>query len=633
MLPLVLGLGAVACGSSRGAPSAPAAAREAPAERPSSSGSAAVAPAEPATLRSPRGETTSVVAILDPLELRRLDAGGFDFASLAASASARTTRQLHSVPALEPLFDTLSADVQAAARPFPLARVTSVDGFRLFDARWLSSSEMSFALTGVFNRLDRRPFYEGTCGEIRFLYRLAYATSQGGKPMTSRLPMTLNVVFLVDDVGDTGCARAARLWQAPANLTGDAVTSWLLSKGALSVAHRGAWRLKSVESNLQTFRLQSSVHPSMAGHIEYGLRVFHPNEARTAFAPAAMENMPDVAALGKSSSLRADLLAYLKKPEVLADIDRGTLRVPERFLAKQAVSFSPRGLSRLHNRPFRRLFDEGDFSEIALDAYQTIRSPAALIRRLDAASCVGCHQSRSIAGFHHVGLDPVETPTFNALLSGSSSHLNGELARRRSYVEALASGAVVDEFRPFPERQGGDGKEGAPCGLGDAGFADWTCAARFSCVKVEDPEVGICLAEGAIGGPCEYGTMTKGARPHRDQITAMERHACGAAQSCDTNFQGFPQGACSARCESHLTGGSCADFLDVDGFQNCLRSKQSFERCAGAFVFGVAAAECDSQRACRQDYVCARTRKDGVGACVPPYFVYQLRLDGYPIMR
>jgi len=30
---------------------------------------------------------------------------------------------------------------------------------------------------------------------------------------------------------------------------------------------------------------------------------------------------------------------------------------------------------------------------------------------------------------------------------------------------------------------------------------------------------------------------------------------------------------------------------------------------------------------------CVRTKKPGVGACVPPYFVYQLRLDGYPLMR
>ncbi len=624
LLALAAGLGGAACGPSRApAPPAPAAVRAVPGKA-----SAEAPPGEPPSAEP----TTALVAVVEPAELRKLEAAGFDFGRLVASSPAATTRELRALPALKPIFETLAGDVRAAARPFPLARVTSVDGFRLFDARWLDSNEMRFELTGVFNRLDRRAFYEGTCGEVRFVYRLSYETSQGGKPMASRLPMTLNVVFWVDDAGAAGCAGAAQSWQTPATLRGGEAAEWLLSRGALSAAHRAAWRLKSVESNLQTFRLQSSVHPSLAGHIEYGLRVFHPDGERSAFAPAPMENMPDVPALAGARALRAELLAHLKKPEVLADVDRGTLKLPERFLAKQAVSFSPRGLTRVHNRPFRKLFDENDFAGIALDAYQTIRTPAALLRRLDAASCVGCHQSRSIAGFHHVGLDPVETPAFNALLTGSSSHLSRELGRRRTYVEAVASGAGPSEFAPFPERDE-SGTEGAPCGLGDPGFAGWTCAAGLACTRVEDDDVGICLAEGAVGAPCEYGTMTPNARPHRDQVSSMQSHACGAAQVCDTNFQGFPQGSCSARCDSRLAGSICADFLDVDGFQNCLRSKGPFDRCAKDFVLGVAAAECDAEHSCRQDYVCARTRKSGVGACVPPYFVFQLRLDGYPIMR
>jgi hypothetical protein len=40
---------------------------------------------------------------------------------------------------------------------------------------------------------------------------------------------------------------------------------------------------------------------------------------------------------------------------------------------------------------------------------------------------------------------------------------------------------------------------------------------------------------------------------------------------------------------------------------------------------------CDDAHACRQDYVCTRTRQHALGACLPPYFVVQLRLDGYPL--
>jgi hypothetical protein len=125
--------------------------------------------------------------------------------------------------------------------------------------------------------------------------------------------------------------------------------------------------------------------------------------------------------------------------------------------------------------------------------------------------------------------------------------------------------------------------------------------------------------------------MLPNARPHRDRIGDLTKYACGAAQTCDTNFSGFPEGACSAACSSRIAGSSCADFLDVDGFQNCLRSKGTFDACAARFVFGAGLPTCDAEHACRQDYVCARTRTHGVGACVPPYFVYQLRLDGYPL--
>ncbi len=592
------------------------------------------APVGSASVVAAASDTVTQVAVLEPEVLRALEQNGFDFARVAVDQSAVTTAELSHLPALRSLFGSLQADVRAAARPYPLARVTSIDGFRLFDARWLDSPEMRFRLSGVFNRLDRRPFYAGSCGEVRFLYRLSYSTSQGGAEMASRLPMTLNVVFWLDGQGDHDCQAAARAWQSPARLQGRELGNWLTQHGALSSAARGHWRLKSIESNLQTFRLQSSVHPSMAGHIEYDLRVFHPkDEQRSDFAPAAMENMPDVAALTRDRELSKALLAELTRPEVLRELDRGTLVLPERFLAKQATSFAPRGLERSGNRPFSQIFREEDFRALELSGYETIRTPAALLRRLDGASCVGCHQSRSIAGFHHVGQDDADQPAFNALRSGSSAHLMADLKRRQKYVEALAAGTVPDERRPFPERQGVGVGEGAPCGLGDAGFADWKCGDGFHCAKVEDPTVGTCLADAALGAPCEFGNMVPSSVPHRDQISQLTKHDCAAAQSCTTNFSGFPQGACVASCKSGAPNSVCADYLDVDGFQNCLRGKESYQACAKQFVLGLGVQSCDDEHACRQDYVCTRTRQPEKGACLPPYFVFQLRLDGYPIKR
>jgi hypothetical protein len=38
---------------------------------------------------------------------------------------------------------------------------------------------------------------------------------------------------------------------------------------------------------------------------------------------------------------------------------------------------------------------------------------------------------------------------------------------------------------------------------------------------------------------------------------------------------------------------------------------------------------CGEAAPCRDDYICARTPAGG-GACVPPYFLFQLRVDGHP---
>ncbi len=575
-------------------------------------------------------EARPIVAVIEPATLAALEANGFALGDLVVGSPARTTAELGRVPGFSSIFKVLAADIRDAARPHPLARVTSIDGFRLFDARWLASREMSFALIGVFNRLDRRPFYAGTCGEVRFVYRLGYTTTQGGTPLKSRLPFTINVVFLVDAAGDERCGHAAEGWSAPARAD---VAQWLGRDGALSPGARAHWSLKSVETDLQTFRLQSSVLPSLAGHIEYDLRVFQATDAtRRAFVPAPMENTPDVPRLLRSRADRQALLEALKSPESLRQLERGTLRLPDGFLALRATSFSPRGLARRANRPFATLFTEADFAGLELSPFTTIATPAALLRRLDAASCPGCHQSRAIAGFHFVGADASDSPPFDALLSGLSSHLAADLRRRARYVQALADGQTPDEFRPTPERQASGDTFGASCGLGDPGFASWTCAAGLSCKKLEDPLVGSCLpAEPELGSPCEFGHIVPGTAPFRDQVRDEPTLGCSTHGQCSTNFMGFPLGACVASCTHLAQSGACSDFLDVDGFQNCLRSRGAFSECAQQFVFAEQARACNAELPCRQDYVCARTSKTGVGACVPPYFVYQLRLDGYPI--
>jgi hypothetical protein len=126
------------------------------------------------------------VALTDPAVLKALEHGGFALGRLLEGVEATSTAELNRQPGVKTIFDVVRNDVIATNVADRRAKVTSVDGFRLFESRWLDSKDMSLRLIGVFNRLDRRAFHRGTCGEIRFVYRLAYEVSQGGA-MASRL--------------------------------------------------------------------------------------------------------------------------------------------------------------------------------------------------------------------------------------------------------------------------------------------------------------------------------------------------------------------------------------------------------------------------------------------------------------
>ena len=88
---------------------------------------------------------------------------------------------------------------------------------RRLDNRWFESDISFFELIGVVNRLDKKDFY-GTCGELRFVYRLAYKEDSGA---SSRLPLTLNVVM---EPVETDCIAVARKWVKPDGMDDDA---WL----------------------------------------------------------------------------------------------------------------------------------------------------------------------------------------------------------------------------------------------------------------------------------------------------------------------------------------------------------------------------------------------------------------------
>ena len=111
---------------------------------------------------------------------------------------------------------SLTFNLERIRKGDPALSVTMATAHRLFDVRWLRSSAAYFELVGIVNRMDRKPFHPETCGELRFIYRLKYATRWRGSAITSRLPFTVNLVtWLYDEGGGLNCAAIARRWALP----------------------------------------------------------------------------------------------------------------------------------------------------------------------------------------------------------------------------------------------------------------------------------------------------------------------------------------------------------------------------------------------------------------------------------
>ncbi len=557
--------------------------------------------------------------ITEPAAVKALESQGLDLGTRIHERPASSNEALAKEPAFRMVVKVLERDLADVRRADRGSGVGMRYAHRLFDTRWLSSPRARFQLVGVFNRFDRQDFHPGSCGETRLLYRLTDDSPDG----KSRLPMTINLVSW-QPVGEGGdCAEALKAWTPPGELQGDALARWATSdRGPLRAASLA--KLKSLEVNLQSVRWPSTVRPDLGGHAEYVLRVFHREGAQ--LRPAPLENSPDVERLKKDSGLRKELLAWLSTPEALAKVDDGTVVLPEKFLATRATSVAPHGMARLANRPFRQLFEPKDFAQVSLPGAQVITTPAALLRRLDGLSCEGCHQSRSIAGFHFLGEDP-PGQNADAIALAMSPHLHGEVHRRSYYLAAVAGGQRPSLRRPLPERDS-EGGYGARCGAPASGLEAQGCAQGLRCVVLEDAEMGACLpAEPEVGDPCQAGRISASANAQVDRVSKLSARACREGDICEVNSVGFPLGMCATGCDSTHPSVACGEIALLQPFNDCLGARKPLAECL-THVRPAGLRKCDRHNPCRDDYVCARTSSGG-GACLPPYFLFQLRVDGH----
>lgn len=620
---------------------------------------------------------TPVLTVDSPPVLKRLSDEGYGFGATFGRPDLADLGALYAQsPAYRALVDTIEADLGELREDIrrggrTLHEFTTGETGRVMDLRWLKAREAEFRLVGIVNRLDRRDFHslrgESGCGELRLVYRLAYAFRKDGrgKLLSSRMPFNLNAVYDVPAGADGACRERAVSWSLA---EGERAGAEWLAAGPAALA---GLRFRQLELNAQVVRFPSGQEPEFGGQAVYLMRIFGIDG--DALSQLPLENTPDLDRLRGDAALKRQLADYVRGNA--GAIDGGVYLLPEPLLARKVVSVSTFGGARQANHPFAELFDPADFSDMELDG-RLLRSPAALLARLDNGTCQGCHQSGGTAGFHFIGLDDANTSPLNRVEVGISPHLHAELPRRAAYVAAVERGREPDRFRPLsfaPPAEWSDGGHGyaaaeptQPCiAPGDApGFAEtWSCGGGSACTPIAASDgttltMAQCLMppQGTAmfsGHPCLAGEVTASADlPFNDryaltQFTAHAQKASARDYTCRPPRIGVPGGMAYRQCDEKdrafrafegsgdmpyeicgLTGGKKFDLCVATGnFDQCL---------AGAVQRGNRAA-CSAERFCREDYICQAFpedtpnvgKLDGVGFCSPTYFVFQMRIDNH----
>jgi len=481
-------------------------------------------------------------AITDPPALRELDRGRFGLGRIIqptrSSDAPITSGKLFTLPSMVPVRNALDDEFDRyilrhkADLPNETIGVGSSYDFQLFDRALLYSPDSRFVLAGIVNRMDRGYLSEANCGEIRLIYRLTrIAAAEGGDGAASpRLPMTLNVVLKAK--GDRAidgnakaitCSAIARRWLATGDwpLTGVELAARLISgDGPLDLINPED--IDRIETNLQIAHAPKS--PVRDFRTDYLMKVFRYNAQARAFEESPMENQIDRDRILSDDRLKADFKTWLLDPKNFGALDRGTILIPDEFLAKSVIAPTPVGFVASDLQPaFGLVQGEGDnpvFTEQdvvgALEksaaTLQNIRSVAGFARRLNDVGCGGCHQTRGIGGFHFPGVDWMAAKPSNSTVVPASPHFFGDQVRRRDILTAFGEGRSPDFSRGFASRPQTRGTTelagteyedgwGSHCYQGhdneaenDRSFRGWTCAEGLSC-QIASPatRMGMCF--------------------------------------------------------------------------------------------------------------------------------------------
>jgi hypothetical protein len=488
-------------------------------------------------------------AITDPFTLRELDRGRFGLnrimTPMRSTDAPLTGSQLFALPSMAPVRKALDDEFDRyiarhkADLPNETIGVGSSFAFQLFDRTQLYSDHSRFVLSGIVNRMDRAYVAPGTCGEIRLIYRLTRTDmpDAGEGAASQRLPMTLNVVLKAkgdhatdSDGKPVACAEIARRWLAAGDLplTGAELAEKLTAKdGPLQLI--GPENIDRIETNLQIAHAPKSEIRDF--RTDYLLKVFDYNEQSRTFEESPLENQIDGQRILANENLKREFKTWLLDPKHFGELDRGTILVPEKFLATGAIAPTPVGFSASNLQPAFGLvqgedavadpvFKESDVVAALKKAadsgitLQNIRSVAGFERRLNDVTCAGCHQTRGIGGFHFPGVDWMAAKPSNTIVVPASPHFFGDQIRRRDILTAFRDDKHPDFSRGFssrPQLRGSTelaGTEyedgwGAHCYVqhpnaadNDRSFKSWTCAEGLVCQAASQAtRMGMCFVK------------------------------------------------------------------------------------------------------------------------------------------
>jgi hypothetical protein len=496
------------------------------------------------------------VAITDPLALRELDlrerrADGFTNGRFGLGRMLEPARSidvpltndvLFALSSMAPVRKALDDDFDryiakhTAGFPNETIGVGPDFAFQLFDRAALYSGESRFVLAGIVNRMDRAYVAPESCGEIRLIYRLTRAVDAAEGSASPRLPMTLNIVLkakgeqLVDgDSAAVPCSEIARRWLAAAEspLAGVELATSLVSKdGPLDLIRYE--NIDRIETNLQIAHAPKSKVRDF--RTDYLMKLFRYNAQSKQFEEAPLENQFDRARILADAVLKREFKAWLLDPNSLSDLDRGTILIPEKFLATSAIAATPVGFAPSNLQPAfgfvqadgygNEVFGEGDVVAALKKAaaggvvFENVRTVAGFERRLNDMTCSGCHQTRGIGGFHFPGVDWMAAKPSNSTVVPASPHFFGDQFRRRDILTAIRDGTPPDYSRGFsarPQLRGSseiagteyDDGWGAFCydnharaADNDNSFRAWTCAEGLACQPIGNrSRMGMCFVK------------------------------------------------------------------------------------------------------------------------------------------